>query len=99
MPTKRLPVPTRRLISADMQATKAIFGMLLACHSVWCWCTQDTQHLTPIKAYETLSEIVAWYARAGCRLKTLKDMCMLAHYSYGILMGGAFTKVHCTLCG
>ena len=24
---------------------------------------------------------------------------MLAHYSYGILMGGAFTPVHCTACG
>ena len=95
--TERIPV--RPLIAADMQAIKSLMGMTLGTHSVWCWCKPDTQHMTPIREYDTWADIEAWYERAGCKLKTLKDCCMLAHYSYGVLLGKRFTPVHCKLCG
>lgn len=83
-----------------MQAIKALFGMASSgCHSVWCWCTSATQHITPTKELTTWASKEAWYKGADCRLKTLADCCMLAHYSLGIVLGTGFTPVHCVLCG
>ena len=92
-------LPVCPLIAADMQAVKALFGMTDGCHSVWCWCDQRMQHVFPERDFSTWEEVLAFYARTKCILKTEKDMCELAHYSHGIHRGVAFTPVKCRLCG
>ena len=92
-------LPVRPLVAADMQAIKALFGMCDGCHSVWCWCDKEQQHVFPEGDCCTWDEVLEFYRQTNCVLKTEKDLCELAHYSYGIHRGGAFTPVHCKLCG
>lgn len=92
-------IPARPAVSADMQAIKALFGMMKSCHSVWCLCQGDEQHQHPDFEAETWDDVLDFYDHVGCVLKTAKDCCEFAHYSYGIWRGEAFTPIKCRLCG
>jgi hypothetical protein len=93
------PLPARPLVGGDMQGIKALFGMTEGCHSVWCWCQAKNHHKRPTRRLTSWAEILSFYAEVGCKLKTEEDMCELAHYSFGIHRGGAFTPVKCRACG
>ena len=94
-----LGLPVRPLVAADMQAIKALMGMCDGCHSVWCWCLSEQQHIFPDGEMHTWADVLAFYRETGCYLKTERDCCELAHYSYGVHRGVAFTPVKCRLCG
>ena len=53
----------------------------------------------PESDFFTWDEVLVFYRQSKCVLKTEKDLCELAHFSYGIHRGGAFTPVKCRLCG
>ena len=93
-------VPCRPLTAADMQGTKALYGMSAASHAVWCKCRKGKgQHDYPKDAVTTKEEMLAAINAVGCKMKTEEEMCEWAHYSFGIHRGRAFTPVHCRLCG
>ena len=54
--------------------------------------------MLPDRECTTWEEVLAFYDKVGCVLKTEEDCCNLAHYSYGIHRGGAFTPVKCPCC-
>ena len=92
-------LPVRPIVAADMQAVKALFGMVQYSHSVWCMCQKNEQHSVPERAMNTWQECLHWYDSVGCALKTLADCCEFAHYSLGVLLGTGFTPVKCRCCG
>lgn len=70
-----------------------------SCHSVWCWCLAAKRHLyakSPVSTYEEMLKYID--VTVGCEFKKEEDLCNLAHYSYGVHRGGAFTKINCACC-
>ena len=82
-----------------MQGVKALMGMRKCTHSIWCWCSNDGPDTLRSTPASTWAEVRAWYDAVGCEMKSLDDLCELAHYSKGVLLGGAFTPINCRLCG
>ena len=93
------PIPSRPITVADMQGTKATYGMSLSTHSVWCPCGKDEQHKYPEHDVADYEEMMAYIKGIGCRFKTEKEMCAWAHYSYGVHRGKRFTPFECSCCG
>lgn len=92
-------IPMRPITVADMQGTKATYGMSLSTHSVWCTCGVDTQHSFPKADVQTYDEMVSYIEKIGCEFKTEKQMCAWAHYSYSVHRGGKFKQFACDCCG
>ena len=65
-----------------MQGAKAIYGMLMSPHSVWCKCQRGGSMLSypgaPVTSYE---ELCAACDEIGCEMMTFDEMCSWAHYS------------------
>jgi hypothetical protein len=99
MMVNRASVPMRPITSADMQGCKALYGQTSSCHSVWCWCLALKRHLYATSLVDSYEEMLKYITiTVGCEFKSEEDMCNLAHYSYGVHRGGAFTKINCACC-
>ena len=90
-----------KLTSADMQGTKALYGMCCSSHSVWCQCQAgiDQQHNYPTreaKDYDDMLQLIE--DDVGCNIKTFDNMCCSAHFSPGVARGGRFTRFTCSQC-
>ena len=94
----RAPVPMRPLTVADMQGTKATYGMSLTSHSVWCSCGRETQHSYPTGDVATFEDMMAHIDGVGCSLKTEAEMCSWAHYPLSVHRGGKFKPFECSYC-
>ena len=86
-------VPALPLTSADMQGTKALYGMSCSSHSVWCKCRPgvEQQHNYTTKEVADYDEMIECIERdVKCEIKSFEDMCSYAHYSPGVARGGRF---------
>eukprot|EP00965_Chrysotila_dentata_P107918 3564735-Pleurochrysis_carterae.AAC.1 len=95
-------IPVRPITSADMQGTKALYGMCQSSHSVWCLCRKGVggqQHAYKPTAVASYDEMIEYCVEIDCKMKTFDDMCALAHYSPGVARGLAFTFFACPACG
>ena len=92
-------IPAMPLTSADMQGTKALYGMTCSSHSVWCTCKGEQQHKYPTTEVSDYDEMLAAIDAVGCEIKSFEDMCGYAHFSPGVACGGRFTKFKCKCCG
>eukprot|EP00965_Chrysotila_dentata_P247259 6207648-Pleurochrysis_carterae.AAC.1 len=92
-------VPLQPITSADMQGTKALYGMCQSSHSVWCRCRKgEQQHSYPRGPVHSYEEMLRQIEAVGCEMKSFDEICCLAHVSPSVARGGAFTPFTCPCC-
>ena len=101
LPSGRRSVPMGFTFCGDLQIHKAILGMSKFTSAVFCCCDHDTTGMFVICSVPASSwvEVLAFYARSGCVIKTPETVCELNHYSYEVLMGRPFKRFKCSQPG
>lgn len=92
-------VPARPITSADMQGTKALYGMASSSHSVWCDCqSKSAQHAYPQEQAKDYKHMLSLIEQVGCTIKDFDALCRRAHYSPSVARGQPFQPFRCDCC-
>lgn len=93
-------IPARPITSADMQGTKALYGMASSSHSVWCDCQgSESQHAYPKQPAKDYKDMCSMIAEMGCTIKDFDKLCRRAHYPPSVARGKPFREFSCDCCG
>lgn len=91
-------VRTKLLCAADFQFFKAAMNMSKYTSAVWCCCPLDKLFIAPDTPAQSWEDVESFYVSLGCKMKDLKTICELNHYSYEVLQGSHFKPFSCR-CG
>ena len=93
---KKVPITVR--FAGDFQIVKALNGMSSYSSAIWCECSEDqllkfpTEKELPMRNFK---EVLKWYKKVKCVVKTLERVCQLNGWSHAKLLGKPFAPFDC----